>query len=299
MPDDPDRQRMPILTPARSDEPAGAPAQPRETTPSRSPSTGAPRRRRRLVARRLSLSQVITVTGERLLWNRRAANWDSEGSSGLTEVVQAVLDSCQPPPDATALDLGAGSGQVTLPLARRCARVLAVDVSASLLDQLNDKAAAAGISNIETTVGAIEALDLAPESVDLIVSNYTLHHLRDADKQRLMQRSCVWLRPGGQLVIGDMMFGRGASAGDRQIIAGKALSFLRRGPAGWWRLAKNIWRFTLRIREKPLGADAWEHLAREAGFEPVTLRRIVSEACVLSAHKPVDVRRRSAGQGRH
>lgn len=226
------------------------------------------------------------MAGERLLWNRRADNWDSEGSAGLGQVVQAVLDACQPAPGATAIDLGAGSGQVTLPLAQRCAHVLAVDVSASLLERLEAKAASSGITNIESLIQPIETLDLAPGSVDLIVSNYTLHHLRDADKARLMTRCFAWLAPGGQLVIGDMMFGRGTEASDRQIIANKVGSFVRRGPAGWWRLAKNVWRFTLRIREKPVSADRWEQLASRAGFTAVSTRRIVAEACVLSARKP-------------
>lgn len=236
--------------------------------------------------RSLSPAQALTVAKERLLWNRRAENWDSQGSAGLTAVVQAVIDTCLTPAGTTAVDLGAGSGQVTLPLARRCERMLAVDLSEPLLAQLQQKAAESSITNISTVAQPLETLDLQPVSVDLIVSNYALHHLRDADKARLIERCYAWLAPGGQLVIGDMMFGRGGQAGDRQIIASKVSSFLRRGPAGWWRLAKNVLRFSLRIREKPVTAERWEALARAAGFEAVTTRRVVAEACVLSAHKP-------------
>lgn len=230
--------------------------------------------------------QALTVASERLLWNRRADNWDSEGSAGLGAVVDAVVETCRPTPDAVAVDLGAGSGQVTLPLAGRCGRMIAVDVSASLIARLQAKAAASGVTNVETVTQPIETLDLTPGSIDLIVSNYALHHLRDADKARLMVRCFQWLVPGGQLVIGDMMFGRGGDAADRQIIAGKVRSFVRRGPAGWWRLAKNVGRFAFRIREKPLTAERWESLASGAGFEQVTTRRVVAEACVLSARKP-------------
>jgi hypothetical protein len=83
-----------------------------------------------------------------------------------------------------------------------------------------------------------------------------------------------------------MMFGRGAAAGDRAIIASKARGMLRRGPAGWWRLAKNIWRFSLRLGEKPLPAATWELLVRGAGFEEVRTQRVVAEAWVLTATKP-------------
>jgi ubiquinone/menaquinone biosynthesis C-methylase UbiE len=225
---------------------------------------------------------------ERLLWNRRAESWDVAGSAGLERVVDAVVEACRPSHGAVAVDLGCGSGQVTIPLARDTTSVLAVDVSAPSIARLEAKAADAGVTNIQAVTHPIETLDLPAGSVDLIVSNYALHHLRDADKAQLMRRAHEWLRPGGRLVIGDMMFGRGADAGDRAIIASKAGGMLRRGPAGWWRLAKNIWRFTLRVGEKPLPVARWESLVRAAGFEPVTTARVVAEACVLTAGKPRD-----------
>lgn len=222
---------------------------------------------------------------ERLLWNRRAESWDIEGSSGLSRVTDRVVEACRPFRGAVAVDLGCGSGQVTIPLAAESASVLAVDVSAPSIARLEGKAADAGITNIQALTHPIETLDLPAGSVDLVVSNYALHHLRDADKAQLMNRAYEWLRPGGRLVIGDMMFGRGGDAGDRAIIASKAGGMLKRGPAGWWRLAKNVWRFTLRLGEKPLPVARWESLVRAAGFDAVSTGRIVAEACVLTATK--------------
>lgn len=229
--------------------------------------------------------QALAVARERRLWNLRAGTWDAAGSSGLDQVVEAVVEESRGTPDGLAIDLGAGSGAVTLPMARTSRRVLAVDVSKGLLGLLSEKAAEQGIQNIEVLPHPIETLDMAPESIDLIVSNYALHHLRDADKARLLERSYRWLRPGGRIVIGDMMFGRTVTAENRQVFASKAGVFLRRGPAGWLRLAKNLARFTLRIGEKPLPPSAWENLAHRAGFERVTVKRIVAEACVLVAVK--------------
>src|ERR1035437_8835477 len=80
-------------------------------------------------SRRLSPRQALSVSRERLVWGRRTASWDQEGSQGLIGVVQAVLDRCRTPPGTVAVDLGCGSGQVTLPLAPRCAQVLAIDVN--------------------------------------------------------------------------------------------------------------------------------------------------------------------------
>ena len=85
----------------------------------------------------------------------------------------------------------------------------------------------------------------------------------------------------------EMMFGRGINPGDRAIIASKAQSLIRRGPGGWWRLTKNVWRFTFRLREKPLSAAKWELLAYRAGFSEVAISRVLAEACLLSATKPL------------
>lgn len=227
--------------------------------------------------------QEIGVVLERRLWNRRAASWDEEGSRCLATVVDAVLDACEPSAGLVAIDLGCGSGQVTIPLATRCERVLGVDVSPLLLEGLRSKCASAGIPNIETVAVPIEALELEPASVDLVVSNYALHHLRDAEKARLLARATDWLRPGGRLVVGDMMLGRGAAAEDRRIVADKLQSLVRRGPGGWWRIAKNLWRFGLRLREKPLSRSRWEALARAAGFTEVRTVPVRAEASLLLA----------------
>ena len=90
--------------------------------------------------------------------------------------------------------------------------------------------------------------ELRPASTDLVVSSYALHHLADADKRALVARSAQWLRPGGRLVIGDMMFGRGASPRDRDILRQKVVALAAKGPGGWWRIAKNLARYGLRRR---------------------------------------------------
>lgn len=168
-----------------------------------------------------SLRQVFAIRMEKLLWSGRAESWDEEGSAQLAPVVEAVLESCEARPGMVAIDLGCGSGQVALPLAPRGCFVLAVDLSAGAIELLKKRAAKQGLANVHALTQPIEGFDLAPQSVDLVVSNYALHHLRDGDKKEVVRMSYEWLRPGGQLVIGDMMLGRGASPEDRAIIRAK------------------------------------------------------------------------------
>jgi ubiquinone/menaquinone biosynthesis C-methylase UbiE len=232
--------------------------------------------------------QGLAIRMQRTLWSGRAQRWDEQGSVQLGKVVDAVLERCPVLAGAVVLDLGCGSGQVTLPIARDAAHVLAVDVSAEAIKMLEERARREGISNIQGLAQPIETLELEPESVDLVVSNYALHHLRDADKEDALARAYRWLRPGGRLVIGDMMFGRGSDRRDREIIKSKIRALAARGPAGWWRIVKNVGRFGLRFQEKPLTAGAWETIARRAGFTDVTISPVVAEACVMSAGKGGD-----------
>jgi SAM-dependent methyltransferase len=235
-----------------------------------------------------NLRQTLAITIQRTLWRRRAQRWDEQGSVGLSEVLDAVLANCPVSSDAVVLDLGCGSGQVTLPLARDAARVLAVDVSAEAIEMLEERARRDRLFNIEGLARPIETLELEAGSVDLVVSNYALHHLRDVDKRDVVGRAYHWLRPGGRLVVGDMMFGRGWNRRDREIIGSKVRALAARGPGGWWRILKNVGRFALRFQEKPLSANAWETIAERAGFPDVTITPVVAEACVMSALKVPD-----------
>ncbi len=211
--------------------------------------------------------------------------WEHHASVGLERVIDAVVDVAAPTPGVSVIDLGCGSGQLSLPMARKGAKVMAVDISPKMIDSLDRRAAELGLE-IETAALPVQELEIEPSSVDLVVSNYAMHHLYDDEKRAVVVAATSWLKPGGRLVFGDMMFGRGATQADREIIASKVRVMLRRGPAGWWRIAKNAGRFWFRIRERPLPMDTWLQILRTAGLEDVRGIRVVSEAAVVVGTKP-------------
>jgi len=184
------------------------------------------------------------------------------------------------------LDLGCGSGQLTLGLAKRVASVHAVDVSQAMIDLLAENAGAVGISNITGEATPIERLAIPEGSFDLVVTNYALHHLKDKDKAVLARQAFTWLRPGGRLVIGDMMFGRGGDARDREIISSKLALLVKKGPGGWWRIAKNAGRYLLRFQERPVSIASWVKMLDDAGFSDVCPVPVVNEAAVVRGTKP-------------
>lgn len=227
-----------------------------------------------------NLTRTANIALQRLTWTRRVESWDHADSPGLERVVEAVL--AQVPSGAgVGVDIGAGTGRLTIPLAARCKEVVAVDVSQAMLDRLSERARSAGVSNLATRAGAAEDQDFAPGSVDVVVSNYALHHLRDPDKEKLVKAVATWLAPGGKLIVGDMMFGRGTSPRDRQIIGSKVAAMARKGPAGWWRILKNAGRFLFRVQERPISPEAWVSLFEAAGLVEVAIEPVVSEAAVV------------------
>lgn len=226
------------------------------------------------------------VRRQRRVWSLRAATWDQHGSAGLGKVTAAVLDAAAVRPAEVVVDLGCGTGQLSLPLAERGGRVLAVDVSQDMVDRLEEAASRRAVTSLECAAVPIEDLELPERSVDLVVSSYALHHLRDADKARLVSAIFTWLRPGGRLVVADMMFGRGASSSDRKIIAGKVRALARKGPGGWWRVAKNGARYLLRVHERPVPASTWTAMLRQSGFDGVTTSTIAAEAGLVTGRRP-------------
>jgi 2-polyprenyl-3-methyl-5-hydroxy-6-metoxy-1,4-benzoquinol methylase len=231
-----------------------------------------------------TLASVRTAASNRLhqrLWDRRADSWDEHGAPGLEAVIETVLGLTDAHDGTIAVDLGSGTGQLSLPLAHRGASVTAVDLSPQMISRLMAKARQGGVDRIAGVVSPIQALELTPESCDLVVSNYTLHHLRDAEKQAVVKMAYQWLRPGGRLVVGDMMFGRGLSQRDRSIIAAKVAVFVRRGPAGWWRIVKGVVRFSLRLGERPVSVTRWREYFEAAGFSDISVVPVVAEAAVI------------------
>jgi ubiquinone/menaquinone biosynthesis C-methylase UbiE len=218
-------------------------------------------------------------------WDKRVEQWHSHVTSAVAfeQLLKEMLEVAAPQRADACVDLGAGTGFVTMALAPLTSSVLAVDISSAMASALAEKAEKDGLRNISTQVGDLTQFDLPPSSTDLAVSSYALHHLVDADKRALVARSAQWLRPGGRLVIGDMMFGRGASQRDRAILRQKVVALAAKGPGGLWRIAKNLARYGLRVgQEHPATPEFWQTALRDAGFTEVRFRPVVAEAGIVS-----------------
>jgi arsenite methyltransferase len=117
-------------------------------------------------------------------------------------VRQQVLSSARPAPGETVVDVGAGLGLLTFPLARRVqpgGRVLAIEPSDDCRTQLfqtcqtlNDD------GTIEVRPGRAETLGLDDRSCDLIVTRSVLIYVHD--KAQAFREFARALKPGGRIV---------------------------------------------------------------------------------------------------
>jgi SAM-dependent methyltransferase len=201
-------------------------------------------------------------------------------------VTAAVLAAANPQPGDLVVDLGCRSGQLSIPLAGQGALVLAFDGNLGLIEQLREQARELAVPDIEALPIPLTRVCLPDASVDLVVTSYALHHLRNSDKDRLVTAAYQWLRPGGTLIVADMMFGRGRTSADRAIIRSKVRVLARRGIGGWWRIAKNAYRFLLRIRERPVSIGTWTAMLGRAGFTGITAASVINEAGLVSGRRP-------------
>jgi ubiquinone/menaquinone biosynthesis C-methylase UbiE len=198
-----------------------------------------------------------------------------------------VIELAGPRPGDVVVDLGAGTGLLALAFAERTARVWAIDSSRAMGDYLRVKANSAGLDNVETVLASVVSLPLLDAVADLVVSNYCLHELRHADKHRALEEARRVLKPGGRLVVGDMMFSLDPRrARDRRVVAGMLGKLARRGLPGVWRLAKNAARLAARRWEHPANADWWHDALTRAGFHGVGIETLAHEGGIATAQAP-------------
>jgi SAM-dependent methyltransferase len=150
-------------------------------------------RLRSVLAQRVTRSQAFftTAAGE---WDRLRAELfgpraDLLGLLGLLDDGWAVGD------------LGCGTGQVSASLAPFVRRLVAVDGSAAMLEAARKRLS--GAANVEVRAGELEALPIDDGELDAAVAFLVLHYL--ADPPRALAEARRVLRPGGRLLVVDMM----------------------------------------------------------------------------------------------
>lgn len=105
-------------------------------------------------------------------------------------------------PPVVVADLGAGEGDLSQLLARRCKHVIAIDMSAKMVAFGKQQARAMGLKNLEYRQGDIEDPPIDAASVDIAMLSQALHHA--ANPETVLRACHRILRPGGTLLILDL-----------------------------------------------------------------------------------------------
>lgn len=115
-----------------------------------------------------------------------------------------LVAQAAPRPGDRVLDLGCGTGTLTLILKRACpgAQVAGLDGDPVVLATARRKAEAENLG-IDFWEGLATDPPFGPDSFDKVVSSLLFHHLLPTDKRRSLRKAFELLKPGGELHVAD------------------------------------------------------------------------------------------------
>ncbi len=138
--------------------------------------------RRTVVARREQHDAVCAAQGRTTddYWARRAEGFRKfvqEAASGEDPFLACVLSHLRG--EDTVLDVGAGTGRHSIPLARHASHVIALDPSPAMLRFVRDDVASLGLTNVEVVEGAWPEAAERVSQADVLVCAHVLYPIEE------------------------------------------------------------------------------------------------------------------------
>ena len=161
------------------------------------------------------------LNASRQQWDNAAAEFDSEPDHGLRDPVvhkawANLMEPWLPPPPANILDIGCGTGSLSVLIAALGHRVTAVDFSSAMIAQAEAKAEAANVSIIFHVIDASQP-ELDSQQFNVIVCRHLLWAL--PEPAQVLKRWIDLLTPGGRLILIEGYWHTGAGLHSSEIVA--------------------------------------------------------------------------------
>lgn len=134
----------------------------------------------------------------------RAKNWDSDAKKveRARSVADAIREAIPLSTAMSALEYGCGTGLLSFELQPHLGSITLADTSRGMLDVLEQKIAAAGVSNMEPLQLDLTIDPPPARKYDILFSLMTLHHIHDVDD--MLKKFHSIIEPGGTLAIADL-----------------------------------------------------------------------------------------------
>lgn len=152
------------------------------------------------------------------------AGYDEKSPTEWSEDVAALL-GLGVGAMSTVVDLGAGTGAFACALAPHVARVVAVDPSEAMVAVLREK----GVEAVRAGFLSYEHEGAPP---DAVFTRNALHHLPDFWKAAALQRIARLLKPGGALLLRDIVYS--FEPGEADAAIGSWLAAAPKDPTKGW-----------------------------------------------------------------
>lgn len=135
----------------------------------------------------------------RAAWDKLAIGFDEFTTPFAITIGEDALHRVGLRPGMRFLDVAAGSGALSIPAARLGAQVLATDIAPTMIELLNARARAEGLSNVEARVMDGQALELEDDTFDVSGSQNGVSLFPDL--KRGLRELVRVTRPGGHALI--------------------------------------------------------------------------------------------------